>query len=492
MNKCSQQYDVIVVGAGFSGIGAAIKLQEAGIKNFQVLEKANEIGGVWRDNTYPGCACDIPSSLYSYSFAPNPKWSRVFAEQKEIKNYLFDVADQHNVRGSVRLNHEMLSAAWDNDKLCWVVKTSQGDFTSRFVIFACGPLHKPIMPNIPGIDSFTGSIFHSSRWDHDVDLTNKRVAVIGTGASAIQFVPQIQPKVKELIVFQRTAHWVLPKFDHKMPRLIREMFKSLPQIQKIMRGGLYSALESINGGLRFPRAMKQFQRLARRNIHRAVKDPTLRKQLTPDYVIGCKRILQSNDWYPALAKNNVKMVFGGATSIDGDTISGLSDDGQLSKHKVDAIIFGTGFEVSNPPIAKVIQGKDGKTMAENWAGSPEGYLGTMVDGCPNAFLMFGPNLAVSSSAFIIIEAQLTYIVDALKKARTNNLATIEVNPEKNAIFNDKLQGALKDSVWDVGGCTSYFIDETGRNSTVWPWTTLALRERMSRFNLHEYILTSRI
>ena len=222
MQKNSQQYDVIVVGAGFSGIGAAIKLQEAGINNFLILEKASEIGGVWRDNTYPGCACDVPSTLYSYSFAPNPKWSRVFAEQKEIKSYLFDIADQYNVRPYVKLNNEMLDAAWNSDKQCWSVQTNRGAFTSRFVIFACGPIHEPATPDISGIETFPGPMFHSARWDHDFDLTNKRVAVIGTGASAVQFVPKIQPKVKELIVFQRTPHWILPKFDHDTPWLLSE------------------------------------------------------------------------------------------------------------------------------------------------------------------------------------------------------------------------------------------------------------------------------
>lgn len=478
-------HEVIVVGGGFAGIGAAIKLCEAGITDFVLLEKAAEIGGVWRENTYPGCACDVPSSLYSYSFAPNPGWSRVFAGQAEIKDYLQSTAQRFGVMPHVRLHHEVLESAWDDVEKLWVLNTSAGEYRARFVIMACGPMHEPVYPRIPGIKEFAGTIFHSARWNHDYDLAGKRVAVIGTGASAIQFVPAIQPRVGKLTVFQRTPQWILPKMDQALPPLVQGLFKNLPLTQLALRGAVYGIFETLNGGMHHPRVMQQFQRLARFNIHRTVKDPAMRKKLTPDYIIGCKRVLQSNDWYPALVQPNVDVVAAGVREIRAHSI--LDENGR--EHEVDAIVLGTGFEVTAPPIAERVRGRSGRTMAEVWAGSPEGYMGTMVAGCPNGFLMFGPNLAVSSSAILIIEAQLAYIVDALKKAREQGILTIDVDPVRQAAFNQKVQAALQDTVWNKGGCTSYFIDANGRNSTLWPWTTLEMRKQLSAFPLEEYVVS---
>ncbi len=477
-----QVLDVIVLGGGFAGIGAAIKLKEAGFSNFLLLEKASELGGVWRENTYPGCACDVPSALYSYSFAPNPAWSRMFAGQAEIKRYLHDVADRYQIQAYVRLQHEALAARWSDVDACWRIETHQGEFRAKFAIFACGPMHEPVFPQIQGLDQFTGEIFHSSRWRHDIDLTGKRVAVIGTGASAIQFVPQIQPKVAQLTVFQRTPHWVLPKVDQNLPRPIQWIFKHLPLTQLMLRGSVYGIFETLNGSMQSVAAMQQFQRLARFNMTRSIKDAELRSNLTPNYTIGCKRVLQSNEWYPALAQSNVNVVAHGLQSVQGNTLTAA--DG--SRHDVDVIILGTGFEIAEPPIAKRVYNRDGRSMAEVWQGSPEGYMGTMIEGCPNGFLMFGPNIAVSSSAFLIIEAQLAYIIDALKQARAQDIQTIEPDPSKTAEFNTRVQAALENTVWNKGGCHSYFIDTNGRNSTVWPWTTLHMRRKLSQFNLQDY------
>lgn len=476
--------DVVILGGGFAGIGAAIKLKEAGFDRFVLLEKANELGGVWRENTYPGCACDVPSALYSYSFAPNPTWSRMFAGQAEIKRYLDDVVHRYQILPHVRFGHEALSARWLEQDSCWAIATPQGEIRARFAIMACGPMHEPVFPAVQGLDQFSGEIFHSSRWRHDLDLTGKRVAVIGTGASAIQFVPQIQPKVAALTVFQRTPHWVLPKMDQTLPRPIQLLFKHLPLTQLMLRGSVYGIFETLNGGMQSVAAMQQFQRLARFNMTRSIKDEALRRKLSPNYTIGCKRVLQSNDWYPALAQPNVTVVAHGLQSVRGHQLTAA--DG--STHEVDVIILGTGFEIAEPPIAKRVYNRDGRSMAEVWQGSPEGYMGTMVEGCPNAFLMFGPNIAVSSSAFLIIEAQLAYIVDALKQARAKGIQTIEPDPIQTAEFNARVQTALQDTVWNKGGCHSYFIDKNGRNSTVWPWTTLHMRRKLSRFNLDEYLI----
>ncbi|MFK4205613.1 flavin-containing monooxygenase [Acinetobacter junii] len=481
-------YRVIVIGGGFAGLGAAIKLKEAGIHDFILLEKANELGGVWRENTYPGCACDVPSALYSYSFEPNPTWSRVFAGQAEIKQYLQNTAQKYQVLPHVHFKHEALAAKWSDAKQCWIIQTNQGELHSQFAIMACGPMHEPVIPNVKGLKDFEGEIFHSSRWRHDVDLTDQRVAVIGTGASAIQFVPQIQPLVKQLTVFQRTPHWVLPKSDMPLPSAIQTLFKYVSVTQSLMRGSVYGIFETLNGGLQSNTAMRQVQRIAEFHIKQGIKDPELRAKVTPNYVIGCKRILQSNEWYPTLAQDNVNVVAGALSEVKGKQL--IASDG--SSFEADVIILGTGFEVAEPPIAQRVYNRYGQSMSDVWQGSPEGYMGTMVADCPNGFLMFGPNIAVSSSAFIIIEAQLTYIMDALKQAIQKNIKTIEPDPVRMAEFNQRVQEALQTTVWNKGGCQSYFIDRNGRNSTVWPWTTFKMRQQLSRFNLNEYLIDRQV
>ena len=485
MSVSIKMHEVIVVGGGFAGIGAVIKLREAGINDVLLLEKAAELGGVWRENTYPGCACDVPSALYSFSFAPNPLWSRVFAGQAEIKAYLQGVAESYRVLPMVKFQHEVITAAWSDTDACWHLQTNHGEFHARFVIMAGGPMHEPVLPSVPGLSEFSGDVFHSSRWRHDIDLNNKRVAVIGTGASAIQFVPAIQPTVGKLMVFQRTPHWVLPKMDQALPGIVQRLFKRLPLAQLAVRGAVFGIFETLNGGMQNIAAMKQFQRLAKFNLHRAVKNPMLRSRLTPQYTIGCKRVLQSNDWYPALVQPNVDVVSSALAKVTGNTL--VAADG--STYEADVIILGTGFEIAEPPIAKRVFNRHGQRMSDVWQGSPEGYMGTMVADCPNAFLMFGPNIAVSSSAFLIIEAQLAYVVDAIEKARELNLRSIETDPLRVADFNARVQSALEDSVWNRGGCTSYFIDRNGRNSTVWPWSTLEMKRQLSQFNLDEYRVT---
>lgn len=475
---CSQRdWEVIVVGAGFAGIAAGIKLREAGIEGFVILDKAASPGGVWRDNTYPGCACDVPSALYSYSFAPKPDWQRVFAPQEDIRQYLRDTAQRFGLQPHFRFGCELLDARWHEGDARWHLQTSQGLWRARFIVLACGPMHEPIVPDLPGLKDFPGTLFHSSAWRHDQDLRGKRVAVIGTGASAIQFVPAIAPQVARLTVFQRTPQWILPKLDVAVPRWAQTIFRALPFTQKLVRGAVYATFEALNGGIRLPVLMKLVQALARHNIHRSIRDPRLRRVLTPSYIAGCKRILQSNDWYPALARTNVALVPHGVQAVEGNRV--IAADG--SAHEVDTIVLGTGFEITAPPIAERVRGRSGTSIAQRWQGSPEGYLGTMVLDCPNAFLMIGPNLAVSSSAVIIIEAQLAYIVDALRQARRDGLRTVEPDPQVHERYNRSLQSALQHTVWNKGGCQSYYLDANGRNSTAWPWTTFEMRRRLARF-----------
>ena len=457
-------------------------MREAGF-DFIVLEKGAEIGGVWRDNTYPDCACDIPSALYSFSFAPNPNWSSFFARQEEIRNYTIDTASTFGVKDSIRLNHELLEARWHKDQQVWQLHTSAGDYTSRFVIMACGPMHKPVTPQLKGMESFTGASFHSAQWDHSYDLTGKKVAVIGSGASAIQFVPAIEAKVKQLTLFQRTPPWVLPKLDFPVSLRWQRIFKRFPVVQSLLRTLLYGQFELLNRSLKHPRLTRRLENVALKNIHRHTRDAALRARLTPDYTIGCKRILQSNTWYRALARPHVQVV-DSVSEVQGNTV--IARDG--ARCEADVIIFATGFEVANPPIAERIVGASGITLADQWRGSPEAYLGTVVEDCPNCFLTFGANLYSFTSAFVIIEAQLKYIMSALHTLRAKRLGTFMLDRKSSRPYNEKLQSSLQSTVWNSGGCVSYFIDRNGRNSTNWPWTTFYMRLRLAKFRLGDYII----
>ena len=475
-----RHHEVIILGAGFAGIGAAIMLRKADI-DFVVLEKALSVGGVWRENTYPDCACDVPSAFYCYSFAPNPAWSHLFAKQPEIKRYAEDTVARTGIDDAIRFGHELQAARWNASSALWELETCAGPYTARFIIVATGPMHEPATPALPGLDTFRGERFHSAHWDHGVDLRGKRVAVIGTGASAIQFVPAIQPLAASLTVFQRSAPWVLPKLDARISARWQRRFARFPVLQSALRGLLSLQFELLNGSVQRPRARRRLERAALRNIHSAVRDPALRARLTPDFDIGCKRILQSNSWYPALAQPNVT-VSSDVKEVRGNTL--IAGDGSV--HEADVIIFGTGFEVAEPPIAARITGASGRTLADLWNGSPEAYLGTTVPDCPNCFFTLGPNLYAFSSAFVMIEAQVEYILGALRHARESGLRSLRPREAVVADYNHDLQGALQQSVFNIGGCSSYFIDRNGRNSTNWPWSIRELRRRLRRFDAAAY------
>lgn len=482
--RAGRYAQVIVVGAGFAGIGAAIKLRGAGF-DFLVLEKGDQVGGVWRDNVYPDCACDIPSSFYSFSFAPKPDWSHFYARQEEILEYTEDMVNRFDLYDRIHLQRELLEARWDETAHEWCLETNRGVYRCRFVIMACGPMHVPVIPDIPGRGSFPGTAFHSARWDKDYDFNGKRVAVIGSGASAIQFLPVLRKQAAHLTLFQRTPPWVLPKMDIPVSEAWQRRFRRFPFLQRMLRRLIYLQFEFLNSGLNRPAIVKRLQSAAARNIHKGVKDPALREQLVPDYTIGCKRILQSNTWYPALAADNVS-VTGGVQEIDGNTL--IASDG--TRHVADVIIYGTGFEVANPPIADRIVGKSGERLADRWQGSPAVYLGTLPEECPNLFLTFGPNLYTFSSAFVIIEAQLKLVMKALTEARDQNILAFSVSNERNRVFNEKLQQALSKTVWNAGGCSSYFIDRNGKNSSNWPWTTFRMRRRLAGFRLRDCDVSS--
>ncbi|PKM21780.1 MAG: cyclohexanone monooxygenase [Gammaproteobacteria bacterium HGW-Gammaproteobacteria-14] len=474
--------EVLIIGAGISGIGAAIRLREQGETDFIVLEKAQALGGTWRDNTYPGCACDVPSALYSYSFAQNPRWSKVFAGQAEILDYVNDVAARFQVEPHIRYGEPATSTQWDERRCRWVVRTERAEYHARVIISCAGYLHEPQIPDIPGLPEFNGKIFHSSHWDHQHDLRGERVAVIGTGASAIQFVPQIQPQVKELVLFQRTPQWILPKPNQTMGATSKTLL-GLPFAMSALRGMLYSGLEVFGVGFRRPALLRQIEKIARAHINLSVKDPALRAKLTPDYTLGCKRVLLSNDYYPALCQPNVDVLATGVKAVRGNVLIG--QDG--SEREVDTIILGTGFHVSDPPIAEQVRGTDGRTLAEIWNGSPQAYRGTTIAGFPNLFLVLGPNLAIgNNSAFIVIESQLNYAMGAIKTMREKSLVRIEVREAEQRRYNSKVQDALQGTVWNTGGCSSYYIDRNGKNSIGFPWSSGTMQRLLKNFDVESY------
>jgi cation diffusion facilitator CzcD-associated flavoprotein CzcO len=474
---------VAIAGAGLSGLGAAIALREDGIEDFVVLERAGDLGGTWRDNGYPGCSCDIPSVLYSYSDEPNPGWTSAFAGQAEIWAYMRDVARRHDVGAHMRYGHEIREARWDSGSDRWQITTSGGDFTAEILISATGALADPVIPELSGLDRFAGTVFHSARWDHEHDLTGRRVAVVGTGASAIQFVPEIQPEVAHLDLFQRTPPWVLARSNPEIPERWRRRFARHPGLLASVRRFVFSLYETFHYGFKHPAVMKLVERRARANIGQQVADPTLRAKLIPDYRLGCKRILGSNTWYPALAQDNVDVITAGISEVTPDGI--IDADG--AHHEVDTIIFGTGFHVTDMPFAERVRGRAGTTLAERWQGSPQAHLGLAVAGFPNLFMLLGPNTGLGhNSVLLMIEAQIAYVRQALQYRHDHGVATLEATALAQRQYVAQLDRDTDGSVWTAGGCLSWYVDASGRNSTLWPGSVREYQRRLARFEIGDY------
>jgi cation diffusion facilitator CzcD-associated flavoprotein CzcO len=484
----SVDHRIVIAGAGFSGLGAAIRLRQAGIEDFVVLERGDDVGGTWRANTYPGCQCDVPSHLYSFSFAPNPEWSRTFSLQPEIWEYLRGCAERYGVMGHMRFGHTVMSATWEEEYQHWRVETSHGPLTAEIVISGMGGLSEPSIPNIPGLESFTGAAFHTAEWDHEVELEGKRVAVVGTGASAIQVVPNIQPRVKELRLFQRTPPWIMPHADRPISGRERRLYRRFPLAQRAMREAIYWARELFVLPFLHPRLAVGGERIARRHLRRQVGDRALRAKLKPRYRMGCKRVLISNEYYPALQRENVQLVTEGIREIGLHGI--VTEDGV--EHEVDAIIFGTGFHVSDMPFAEFVRGRDGRSLAEVWQGTAQAHLGTTVAGFPNLFLLLGPNTGLGhTSVVFMIECQIQYVMDCLRTMREHDLQAIEPRAEAQRAFIADIRRRERGTVWVTGGCASWYLDANGANSTVWPGPTWRYRERMRRFKPEEYHLKHR-
>jgi cation diffusion facilitator CzcD-associated flavoprotein CzcO len=477
--------EVAIVGSGFAGLGAAIRLRDAGIEDLVVLERAGELGGTWRENTYPGCACDVPSHLYSFSFALNPNWSRFYAPQREILEYLQRVAHDRGVADRIAYGAEVSSGRWDEREQRWHLRTSAGAVRARALIAAAGPLSEPSIPGIPGLARFGGKVFHSARWDHDHDLRGERVAVIGTGASAAQFVPHVQRRAVQLDVYQRTPPWIMPRADHGVPGLERAVFRHVPYAQRSVRALIYYALELLVIGLTIDqRVLSLLESVARANLRLAVRDPVLRAKLTPDYRIGCKRIIFSDDYLPALTRDNVELVTASINTIDERGIR--TADGV--HRPADTIILGTGFRTWDAPVAELLVGRDGRTLADAWReGGPQAYVGTVVSGFPNLFLLIGPNTGLGNNSMVnIIEAQLVFVLAALRELAGPGVAALDVRREVQDRYNVRLQRRMQGTVWTDGGCKSWYLTEDGTNRTLWPSFSDAFKRRLARYDPKDF------
>jgi cation diffusion facilitator CzcD-associated flavoprotein CzcO len=483
--------EVAILGAGFSGIGMAVRLLQAGVDDIVVLERGSDVGGTWRDNTYPGAACDIPSDLYSFSFAPNPDWTRIFPPQREIQAYLRGVADRFGVTPNIRFGTELERADWDETARMWrlSVRADAGgggaraglsEIEARVFVSASGPFVDPTWPAIPGLESFAGARFHSARWDHGIDPAGTRVAVIGTGASAIQFVPELRKVAAHVDVFQRSAPWIMPRLDRGTSRLRRAAFRRLPVLQRISRGFTFRTYE-----LRWPvfanrviGAVGGFGLGLLRRL--ALRDRELDRRATPHYRVGCKRILISDDWYPAIRSANVELVTDAITRIEPDAV--VTADGVC--HPVDVLICATGFSVTAPVIASRIHGRDGRTLAEVWKPHASALKGTAVAGFPNLFQLLGPNTTLAHNSMIgMIEAQIGYVLQAI----TGAAPVLEARPEAVAAYDAKIQDAMGSVVWTTGGCASYYFDAEGRNTAAWPHGAARFARELRHFDEAEYV-----
>ncbi|MEV6071385.1 NAD(P)/FAD-dependent oxidoreductase [Nocardia sp. NPDC052001] len=482
---------VAIIGGGFSGLAAAIGLKRAGFDDFVLFERAEGVGGVWRHNEYPGAACDVASSLYSFSFEPNPNWSRPFAPQPEIKRYLEHCAEKYGIASHLRCGTEIAAADFDEAAGEWTITTTAGArHTARVLISACGQLTRPKIPNIPGLEGFTGEIFHSAEWNHDYDLRGKRVAVVGNGASAVQLVPQIASKVEQLTVFQRSAEYLIPKPDYSHRDLEHRLYRRVPGALKALRGAWWTIGEYVNPALTLdmsPRLRKAylapFFYATRAQLRLQIKDPVLRAKLTPDYQIGCKRILLSSNYYPALARDNADVVTEAITEVAGTGL--ITEDGV--KREFDAIIFATGFHANGFVAPMAVHGVDGQNLNETWAAGPEAYLGLTVSGFPNLFLMYGPNTNFGGGSIVyILESQARYIVDAVRQLEHSGARYFDVLRDAFDAFSAEAQRRLAGSVWAKGGCTTWYRNDKGKVTNNWPGLMIEYRRRTRRMDLDKY------
>jgi cation diffusion facilitator CzcD-associated flavoprotein CzcO len=484
-----QQFDVLVIGAGFGGLCMGVELLRRGVGSFAILERGSDIGGTWRDNRYPGCACDVPAALYSFSFEPNPDWSRRFAEASEIRAYLERCADTYGLRSRIRLGEEVTAARFDSASHGWIVETSSGaTYRAQVLVSAIGAFSSPAYPQISGRERFAGEQFHSASWKLDYSLAGRRVAVIGTGASAIQFIPRIAEQVARLDVYQRTPPWVVPRADRDTPNAQRAMYRALPLAQKLARWLIYWQLEiQALAFTRRPQLLRLGEHLSRRQLRRQIPSAELRARLTPAYAIGCKRVLLSNDYYPALARPNVELISAPIREIRERSVV----DSTGREREVDAIIYGTGFSVQRPVPPGLFRGTDGQDLAQVWRDGPVAYKGTTISGFPNLFLLVGPNTGIGHSSLVfMIESQVAYVGDAIRQMRQHAWQSVDVSPSAQAAFNRELEARSQRSVW-TSGCASWYLNANGRNTALWPDFTFRFRRATRRFDAAAYRVSTR-
>ncbi len=480
------RYEVIIIGSGFGGIATAIKLQEAGIHDYVILERAPEPGGTWWQNTYPGAAVDVQSPLYCLKHEPYD-WSRMFALQPEILAYTNHLLDKHRLRNKIQCNQEVTAATYDEQKHCWQVATASDRlFTAPVLVNASGILSQPAIPDIPGRQQFQGASFHTSQWNHDFDYKGKRVAVIGTGASAVQVVPAIAPQVAQLYVLQRTPHWLLPRPDRVIPKWERQLYKKVPLVQRLVREWLYWKLEARMIAFKGNQAaLRFFRNKALRYIKKQVKDPALRQKLTPDFMLGCKRVLLSNDYYPALQRENVRLVTGGIERI---TPTGIQTK-QGEHLEVDLIVWATGFHAAEDNIPYPVRGRQGLLLQDYWQDGAHAYIGTAIPHFPNFFILAGPNTGIGhTSALHIIESQLNYVMDALLKMRQHGWHSVEVKEDIEQTYNQWVQEKMQKTVWQTGGCHSWYQTADGKNTTLYPTYSFLFRKATARMKEADHLV----
>jgi len=480
---------VAVIGTGFAGLAAVHALREARIDDFVVLERAAEVGGTWRDNSYPGIACDVPSHLYSLSFAPNPDWTRTFSGGAEIQDYSRQVARRLRMDEVTEFGAEVLAASWQQTRQRWQIRTATGEFSADVIIDGSGGLSDPAYPGIDGLDRFRGTICHSARWDHGADLSGKRVAVIGTGSSAVQIVPAIQPEVAAMTVFQRTPGWVLPRLDRDITGSERRLLRAFPLLQRALRGGQALARDGVLSQVMHRRPVRRIvQAVATAHLRRAVADPALRAKLQPSFEIGCKRILISSKWYPALSQPNVQVETSPIRQVTEHAV--VTADGR--EHPVDVIVLATGFHVTDAPIAARLHGRDGRSLAQTWGPSPRAYRGVTTANFPNLFRIGGAGTATGHISHILqIESGVRYAIGALRAMDSRGLSSVEVTEAAEHAYTLRVRQMLSGTVFVTGGCTSWYLDKSGQASAAWPATARRYRRWTRRFDIESYHLTTR-
>ena len=476
---------IAIVGAGFGGVGAAVMLRRAGYHDVRVFERGERVGGVWHHNTYPGAACDVPSHLYEFSFEPNPRWSRRYAPQAEIQAYLEDVARRHGVLDRIHTGVEVQQARWEEERSKWVLQTSAGPHEADVLLTACGQLSVPSTPPLAGLEDFAGPVFHTARWRHDVDLAGKRVAVVGTGCSAIQTVPAIQPIASQIDVYQRSPGWTFPKMDYAYRERTKRLFERFPVVQRLDRAAIFAFMELGAAGMTNRRwILRPFRAVARSQINRAIKDPELRRKVTPTDEVGCKRLMLTDAWYPTLTRPNVELITDPIAEV---TPGGVrTRDG--TERPADVIVLATGFKSHAFVAPMEITGSGGRSLAEEWGAVPRAYLGMSVPGFPNMFLLYGPNTnGGTGSVIYTTEAAANHVISALEELDRSDERRIEIRRAVAEGFDRELRAALEGTVWHTG-CTNWYVDADGNDPSQWPWLWSAYRRRTERITPGAYEL----